>query len=514
MPIALSLRGMALLKKLAGETAIYGLSSILGRVVNWVILTPYFTRVFLTEEYGIVNDLYFYIALLLVFFTYRMETAFFRFASRAQQKDTGQGDDSNTIFSTASLSIISTTVVFTSILLLLAPDIASWLKYPGRADYVRIFTLIIAFDALAAIPFAKLRMDSRPLRFAFIKLSAIAFNILLVFFFLEACPWLVDHGYTSINSVYNPDQRIAYVFWANLIASGSSLLWLMPLYRQLAWRFATDVWRKMLAYSLPLVIAAIAGIINQLAGTPLLKYFGAGTTDANLDLGGIYAAAAKLAVLMSLFVQAFNYAAEPFFFRQSAISDDKAIYADVARAFALVGSLAFIGIMFYLELIQYFLGASFREGLGILPILLVANFFLGLYYNFSIGYKLTDQTRWGGYLALLGTFITIVINITFIPSITIYAPAWASLACFFTMTFASYLLTRRLWPVDYQLGRMSYYLLLALASWGATLLLKPILPDQMIYRLLANTLVLSVVLLLLFKTEASWLKSVLSKQAN
>lgn len=503
---------MALLKKLAGETAVYGLSSILGRVVNWVILTPYFTRVFVTEEYGIVNDLYFYIALLLVFFTYRMETAFFRFASRAQKKGSDQQTDQDTIFSTASLSIIGTTVAFTCLLLWLAPEIASWLKYPGRADYVRIFTLIIAFDALAAIPFAKLRMDSRPLRFAFIKLTAIAFNILLVFFFLEACPWLLDQGYSSIGIIYNPDHRIAYVFWANLIASGASLLWLMPLYRQLAWRFATDVWKKMLAYSLPLVIAAIAGIINQLAGTTLLKYFGGGTTDANLDLGGIYAAAAKLAVLMSLFVQAFNYAAEPFFFRQSAISDDKAIYADVARAFALVGSLAFMGIMFYLELIQYFLGASFREGLGILPILLIANFFLGLYYNFSIGYKLTDQTRWAGYIALLGSIITIIINVTFIPSLTIYAPAWASLACFFTMTIAGYLLTRRLWPVNYQLGRMAYYLLLALAGWGVTLLMKPILPDQMVYRLFTNSVVLAIILLLLFKTESAWLRNVLGKQ--
>lgn len=500
---------MALLKKLAGETAIYGLSSILGRVVNWIILTPYFTRVFLTEEYGVVSDLYFWIAILLVLFTYRMETAFFRFASRGQQESGDKKHDQDTVFSTASLTIIGTTVAFTGLLLYLAPQIALWLKYPGRADYVRIFTLIIAFDALAAIPFAKLRMESRPLRFAAVKLGALALNILLIFFFLEGCPWLLAHDYTFITSIYNPEHRIAYVFWANLLASGVSLLWLAPLYRHLAWRFATDLWSTMIRYALPLVIAAIAGIINQLAGPTLLKYLATGTTEANLDLGGLYGAAAKLAVLMNLFVQAFNYAAEPFFFRQSAVSQDKAIYADVARAFALVGSLAFIGIMFYLELIQSFLGEDYREGLGILPILLVANFFLGLYYNFSIGYKLTDQTRWAGYIALLGTIITLVINIIFIPSMTIYAPAWASLVCFFTMTVAGYWLTRKLWPVDYKLGRMAYYLLLAIGGWGLTIVMTSFLPDKMVYRLIGNSFVFVAILLLLYKTEGTWLRKVL-----
>lgn len=502
---------MALLKKLAGETAIYGLSSILGRVVNWIILTPYLTREFLREEYGIVNDLYFWIALLLVVFTYRMETAFFRFASRVRKESGNEKVDQDTVFSTASLTIIGTTVALAGLLFYLSPQIAIWLKYPGRGDYVRIFTLIIAFDALAAIPFAKLRMESRPLRFAAVKLGALALNILLVFFFLEGCPWLLAHDYTFIASIYNPDHRIAYVFWANLLASGISLLWLAPLYRNLAWRFATDLWRRMLNYALPLVIAAIAGIINQLAGTTLLKYFGTGSTEVNLDMGGMYAAAAKLAVLMNLFVQAFNYAAEPFFFRQSAVSQDKTIYADVARAFALVGSLAFMGIMFYLELIQFFLGEDYREGLGILPILLVANFFLGLYYNFSIGYKLTDQTRWAGYIALMGTVITLVLNFIFIPSMTIYAPAWASLACFFTMTVTGYWLTRKLWPVDYKLGRMAFYLLVALGGWGLTLLIVPLLPDLMVYRLIANSFILLVILVVLYKTEGGWLRRALGR---
>jgi O-antigen/teichoic acid export membrane protein len=232
--------------------------------------------------------------------------------------------------------------------------------------------------------------------------------------------------------------------------------------------------------------------------------------EENLALGGIYAAAAKLAVLMNLFIQAFNYAAEPFFFRQAAASEKKKIYADVARAFALVGSLAFMGIMLYLDQIQYFLGEEYRESLGILPILLVANFFLGLYFNFSIGYKLTDQTRWGGYLALMGAVITLVLGIGLIPTLGYYAPAWASLACFFSMTLGGYWLTRRLWPVDYQLGRMAYYLILALVCWGLSLWLEPFLPVGIAYTIAANTVIMVIALTILYKTEWNWLKSTIS----
>lgn len=503
---------MSLLKKLAGETAIYGLSSVVGRVVNWVILTPYFTRVFTTDEYGIVNDLYFYIALLLVFFTYRMETAFFRFASRAATPPSNPATpaskaESDAVFSTASLSIIATTLFFTVLLLLLAPQIATGLRYPGREDYVRIFTLIIAFDALAAIPFARLRLDSRPIRFAFIKLASIAANIGFVFFFLEGCPWLIEQGHTMVEGIYNEDRRIAYVFWSNLLASGISLLWLAPLYRRLAWRFVTDLWRQMLRYSLPLVIAAFAGIVNQLIGTPLLKYLGTGDLQQNLDMGGIYAAAAKLAVLMNLFVQAFNYAAEPFFFRQAAATKDTTIYADVARAFALVGSFVFLGILLYLDLIQYFLGDDFRQGLGILPILLAANFFLGLYYNFAIAYKLTDRTHLGGYIALVGSVITLVINVLFIPSLGYYAPAWASLACYFVMCTAGYLVARPFWSVSYPIVRMAAYLVLAVLVWGLSLLILPHVPAGLAYTLAVNTGLLLLYLGILYRTEWAWIRS-------
>ncbi|MCB0638922.1 MAG: polysaccharide biosynthesis C-terminal domain-containing protein [Lewinella sp.] len=507
---------MSLIKKLAGETAIYGLSSIVGRLVNWVILTPFLTRAFSQGEYGIISDLYFYIAFLLVLFTYRMETAFFRYASRPPEEAApastldapARSHHANTVFTTASLSILATTIILTGLLLLLAPDIASWLRYPGREDYVRLFVLIIAFDALAAVPFAKLRLDSRPLRFAITKLGAMGLNILLIFFFLEFCPWASARGWTWVESFYRPDRRVAYVFWANLIASGATLLVLAPLFRGLAQSFAVDLWRRMMRYSLPLVLAALAGIVNQLIGTPMLKYLGPGDTASNLDLAGIFAAAAKLAVLMNLFIQAFNYAAEPFFFRQAATSDDRTVYADVARAFALVGSLAFLGIMLYLDIIQYFLGDDFREGLDVLPLLLVANYFLGLYYNFAMSYKLTDRTHLGGYIALGGSLLTVMINVWLIPSLGYLAPGWASLACYGGMAIAAYYVARRFWPVDYPVKRMVYYLLLALGLFAISELLRPYL-DTLSVRLAVNTGLLLLGLGLLWRTERGWLRSIL-----
>ena len=315
-------------------------------------------------------------------------------------------------------------------------------------------------------------------------------------------------------TIYNPEHRVAYIFWANLLASGSTLVLLSPLYYKLAWRFAKDVLQRMLGYALPLVLAAVAGIVNQLIGTPLLKILGPGTTEENLALGGIYAAAAKLAVLMNLFVQAFNYAAEPFFFRQAAENNDKAIYADVTRAFALIGSLGFLGIMLYLEVIQNFLGQSFRQGLGVLPILLVANFFLGLYYNFAIGYKLSDQTRWASYIAAMGAIITLAVNLTFIPSLTIYAPAWASLACFASMCIAAYFVTQKFWPVNYQIGRMVYYLLTAIAAWLISIRLAQELPDQLAFRIGANTILLTLTLLVWYRTEKEWVKRILGKSSS
>ncbi|MBK7872443.1 MAG: oligosaccharide flippase family protein [Saprospiraceae bacterium] len=287
---------MSLIKKLAGETAIYGISSILSRLLNWIILTPYFTRVFATDEYGIVSDLYTWIALLLVLYTYRMETAFFRYGRQKENLDV--------TFSTASLSILGTTLVFTVFLFLLAQPISNWLKYPGRPEYVLWFVGIVAVDALSAIPFARLRLLNRPIRFAILKTASIIINILFVFFFLEACPLLIERGWGWLKVIYNPDNRIAYVFIANFLASAMILLVLLPMYFKIQFQrpskdildsgseeiiikpkvlFDKQLWKKMLFYALPLVLAGIAGIVNQLIGVPMIKYLASDDLNYNLQ---------------------------------------------------------------------------------------------------------------------------------------------------------------------------------------------------------------------------------------
>jgi O-antigen/teichoic acid export membrane protein len=495
---------MSLLKKLAGETAIYGISSILGRLINWVALTPYLTRVFTTGEYGIVNELYTYIALLMVLFTYRLETAFFRYGREAQHRQRA--------FQTASVSIVGTALPLLALLIGLAPAIAAWLKYPSQVEYVVLFSVIVALDALAAIPFAQLRLEGRPIRFAAIKLGAIFINILILFFMLEVAPRLQAAGWHNIAGWYTPADRIAYVFWANLLASALTLLWLAPLYfrrkggGEAAPWFDARLWRQMMAYGLPLVLAGLAGVVNQLIGVPLLKAWASPDIEFNKSLAGIYAAAAKLAILMNLFIQAFNYAAEPFFFRYSAQSDNKAIFALVARAFALVGSLAFLGIVFYVDLIQYFLGRDFREGLGILPILLAANFFLGLYFNFAMSFKLTDQTPIGGYIALGGMAITLLVNWLFIPSMGYYAPAWASLACYGFMGITSYWVGRRIMPVDYPVGIMARYLLLALALYGLSIAFQVLASPGLPLKMGVHTALLLTYIGALYRWEGPWWK--------
>ncbi len=493
---------MSLIKKLAGETAIYGVSSILSRLLNWIILTPYFTRVFERGEYGVVSVLYTWIALLLVLYTYRMETAFFRYGRQKENLDV--------TFSTASLSIFGTTLLFTTVLFLFAQPIATLLKYPEHPEYVRWFVGIVAADALSAIPFARLRLMNRPVRFAIIKTLSIVINIVLVFFFLEGCPWLIERGWSWVRVIYNPDNRILYVFVANLLASAFTMLQLLPIFLKIKLTFDRALLRRMVRYALPLVLAGVAAIVNQLIGAPMLQYLASDDLNYNLAQAGIFSAASKLAVLMNLFTQAFNYAAEPFFFRHADREDSSEIYAQVAQAFAMTGSVVFLGIMLYLDAIQYFLGEAFREGLGILPLMLIANLFLGLYYSMSIWFKLSDNTNIGGFIAIGGAVITLLVNFIFIPNPAVgyYAPAWASLACYGFMLLACYGLGQRYFPIAYPVGRMVGYIVLALALYGISELSEMYWLDKNIFIYVFNTLLFGGYLAILFRVEKTFFRQV------
>lgn len=472
---------------------IYGVSSILSRLLNYVVMAFYLTRVFATGQYGVVSDMYTYAALLMVIFTYRMETTFFRFAS--------EKDKMANVFSTTSISLLISTVFFAGALLLFAQPLADILEYPDHADYVRWFVFILAFDALAAIPFARLRLENRPIRFAVIKTLNILVNISFVFFFLEICPALIANGWDGVKAIYDPENRIAYVFIANFLGSLAVMLFLLPEYRKLRFSFDPALWKKMMRYAMPLVVVGLAAVVNQLINVPLLKYYLPGTTAENLAQVGIYTACFKLAILMSLFIQAFNYAAEPFFFRHAKRGDSRKVYAQVGQAFAIVGSFVFLGITLYLDVVKFFIGPDFRDALFVVPIVTLAFLFLGLYYNFSIWYKLSDKTIIGAYISVVGAAITIILNILLIPLIGYEGSAWAALACYVFMALASYLVGRKYYPIPYPMGKIFTYIGLAVAAYFLSSLMRGILNDKFIYIILVNTAILLVYVLIIYRME-------------
>lgn len=438
------------IKKLAGQTVIYGLSSIIGRFLTF-LLVPLYTRVLLPEEYGVVTDWYSVVGFLLVILPYGMETAFFRFAKLQKGNPL--------VYSTALRSVSLSSMAFLVLAILLRSPIAGAANYPNHSEYVSWFALILAFDTLAALPFARLRYENKALRFAGIKMIELAVNIGINIFFLVICrqAWMSDPN-STLGSLFNPELGVSYIFIANLAASGIKWIILYPQWKPLGAGFDPKLWKSMMSYGLPLVLVGLAGIINEMLDRQLLKYLLPYGPKRNLALLGIYGANYKLAVLMNLFIQAFRYAAEPFFFNQSDQEDAKGIYAAVFKYFSIAGVIVFLVITLFLDLFKHFIGSEYWSGLGVVPILLLANLFLGMVVNLSIWYKLTDKTMKGAWVAIGGSIITIVLNVLLIPVLGIMGSAWATLACYFSMAVASYFLGQKYYPVNYPIKRVLAYL--------------------------------------------------------
>lgn len=487
------------LRKLAGQTAIYGLSSIIGRVLAY-LLVPIYTRVFLPEEYGVVNELYAYVSLLLVLLTYGMETAFFRFSEME--------DDKPKVYSTALISLLVSTGVFMMVALFSYRPLADVLRYPDHSEYILWFAIIVSMDALTAIPFARLRAENKPKRFATIKLLNIAFNIGLNLFFIVLCPYLLRKGlYTgAVNAVYNPQIGVGYIFISNLISSAFTILLLLPEYLRIPYRFDRALWKRMIVYALPLLVVGTAGIINETMDRIFLKYLL--PEDVAMAQLGIYGACYKISLLMTIFIQAFRFAAEPFFFAQSRESDARKTYADVMKYFVIVCSLIFLAVMLYMDVVKYFVGSNYYEGLPVVPILLLANLFLGIYFNLSIWYKLTGQTRFGAYISVGGAVLTIVLNVLWIPWIGYMGSAWATFLCYFGMMVASYLLGQRHYPVKYNVAGHLFYILLAVLLY---LISTWVVPETRSLRLLFNTGLLFIFLGTLAFFERHLLQRIIKK---
>ena len=479
------------LKKLASQTAIYGLPTIVGRLLNY-FLTPLYTYLYSTSEFGDVTLAYAYVSFLLVFLTYGMETALFHFSQAENKKEK--------VYATALTSIVISSAAFVILCTIFSTPISQTLQFSGHPEYVIWFSLILATDAISSIIFAQLRIQEKAKRFALIRSLNIIINIGFNLFFIVFCRTVYNSDSSVfkplVEHIYNPDIGIGYIFIANLIASMATVLLLLPDVVTIKWNFDGEVWKKMLKYGTPLLIAGLAGMANETFDRVLIPQLLPG--EIGKSQNGIYGACYKVAIIMTFFIQAFRFAAEPFFFNHSKETDSKKNLADIMKYFVIICSLIFLGTMLNIQWIQYFVGEKFREGLHIVPILLLANLFLGIFINQSIWYKLAGKTIYGAMLTFLGAIITIALNLWWIPIYGYTGSAWATLICYASMMVASYFLGNKHYPVNYDLKRIFGYLALSLSLYTLCFFIKT---GSTIMDLIFNNLILFGFVALLWKWE-------------
>ena len=446
---------MSIIKKLVSQTAIYGLSSVIGRLLNF-LLVPLYTGIFAPEEYGVLSELMVVVAFDMVVLTYGFETAFFHF--------TNKENDSEKVLSTGFISLLTSSILFLFIASNHSQNIANLLRVPEHPNFINWLVWILVLDVLTTLPFAKLRVCDRAWRFAFIKLTNITVNIGLNLFFYLLCPYLLKQeiALEIINGIYDPNVGIGYIFISNLIASSVMLILLSPEIFKLKFSFDFQIWKKMIKYGFPLLIGGLAYVTNEMVDRLLLEYLlPADTATAQV---GIYSACYKVAIFMSLFIQAFRYGAEPFFFAQAQKKDAKEQYEIVMRYFIAFTAFIFLSINLFIDIIKHFIqDEAYHAGLDVVPILLLANLFLGMYYNLSVWYKVSEKTRFGAYLSLAGAAITIGLNILLIPTMSYMGSAWATLICYASMCVMSYVFSRRHYPISYNWKYISFYMISALS---------------------------------------------------
>ncbi len=457
---------MSSIRSLFKDTAIYGVSSIVGRFLNWC-LVPMYTYCFAAAEYGIVTNIYAYVALVLTILTYGMETGFFRFANHERWRDPSQ------VYSTTLISIGTSSALFIAAACLLSPAIARVLDCPDHPSFVWMMAVAVGVDAFTSIPFAYLRYKKRPLRFVVLKLTNIGLNIGLNLFFILLCPWLAEHAPATVGWFYNPSFGVGYIFLANLISSLAVLLLLVPELAAPRYTFSGKLWREMIRYSFPLLVLGIAGIMNQTIDKILYPLLVPDRAEAMAGLG-VYGANYKIAIVMVMFTQAFRFAFEPFIFAQNREAGKKESHAAYRRAmdwFVIAAMFIFLGVRFYLPVLRYFISPAYFSGLRVVPIIMMAELFFGIFFNLSLWYKLTDKTIWGTWFSLFGLAVTLAVNILFVPRYGYMACAWAAFACYGSMMLASYFVGRRVNPVGYDIPRILGYFAVAMALYGASILL-------------------------------------------
>lgn len=479
------------IKQLAGQTLIYGLGTIVPRFLNYLFLTPLYTRIFTEQEFGIYTKLYSYIALLIVLLTFGTETSFFRFA----KKYTGNRVFTNSFFFIVVTAAVSSLLVGTNL-----SGLTELLNVNGAKIAIVMGMGIVLTDIFMSLPFARLRYNNNARWFSTLKVVNILLNIFFNIFFFFILPHLANFSF--FEHIYYADFTFEYAFLSNLLANIITLLMLIPAFRFNIYALNRTIIYKMLVYSYPIVLGGLAGMINDVGDKFILDYFIEDKQAANYAIG-IYGANYKIAMLMMIFIQMFKFAVEPFFFRISDQKDHKSTYALVTKAFIYTGLIIFVGIIGYIDIIKHFIDIKFHVGLKIVPFVLLGNFFFGLYYNVSIWFKITDRTRFGLYFTLTGAIITLIMITLLVPTFGYMGAALATLTCFATMALLNIFMGRKYYKVPYEWNRFIKIFLIAIGLSAIHWFLRS---DQLIYSLIFGTLIIFVFLFTLYRNDQKFVQ--------
>ncbi|MDE6575680.1 MAG: oligosaccharide flippase family protein [Muribaculaceae bacterium] len=458
---------MAGIKSLAKDTAIYGVSSIVGRFLNWM-LVPLYTIMFSVEDYGVVTFVYSVVALAMVILTYGLETGFFRFSNHERWTDAKE------VYSTCLISLAATSLLFVILVAAFLSPVTRAMECEGHPSFVMIMAVCVALDAFMAVPYGYLRQNKRPVRFAMLKLVNIGLNIGFNLFFILLCPHLYKTAPQTVSCFYNPQFGIGYIFLANLLASTVNIFMMIPELRGFKWKFNPRLWREIMAYCAPLLVLGVAGIMNQTIDKLLYPHLVSDPAEAMYGLG-IYGANYKLAVVMLVFLQAFRFAYEPFIFARAKDCGQHKFdaYRDAMNYFCGFALLIFLGVMFYLDIIRYFISPRYFSGLSVVPLIMLAELFFGIFYNLSVWYKITDRTSWGMWFSLFGLAVTVALNIILVPKIGYMGCAVAALTSYGLMMVASYIVGQKIYPIGYSIKRIGAYFGVAAILYFAGCVLLP-----------------------------------------
>ena len=471
---------MANLKSLAKDTAIYGMSSILGRFLNYLLVPLYTSNISAASGgYGIITNLYAYTALLLVILTYGMETTFFRYANKTNE-------DPQKVYSSTLIMVGFTSLLFIVLVSIFLQPLSGVMGYSDHSSYVWVMAATVSIDAFQCIPFAYLRYKKRPIKFAALKLLFVTFNIALNLLYFVVLPDLYKSYPEVIQYVYSPETGVGYAFYINLVCTASITFFFYKELTGFKYTFDKELAKRMLSYSWPILILGIAGILNQTADFILFPYLYKGS-QAHQQLG-IYGAASKIAMIMAMITQAFRYAYEPFVFGKGNDKDNRETYAVAMKYFIIFTLLAFLVVMGYINILRHIIGRDYWEGLKVVPIVMAGTIMMGIYFNLSFWYKLIDKTIWGAYFSGIGCFVLILINVIFVPQYGYMACAWAGLIGYATAMTLSYFVGQKKYPINYPLKSIGIYVLIAVFFFIAITYSNEYLPK--IYALAVNTLII------------------------